>query len=135
MARPVKENERKTILGEKLDALRNNIDFDEFASFFGVSGSTLSRFRNGDGNPSLEQLKLFVTKYAVLNDGQRVDLNWLADDTDLRFKPVFVINWRGVAKSIHDDYTEVYQAYSSLHAKCYGTNRPVQIGYNPLPKR
>lgn len=90
MPRPHKGFERKTILGKKLDGIRGKKEFSAFSSFFGVSATTLSKYLNGTTSPDLASTWNFVLNYAAATDGRRIDLNWLADDTDRRFEPVYV---------------------------------------------
>lgn len=90
MGRPTKGNERKVLIGDKLETLRKNITKDIFLQWFRVSTATYSRFLNGDSSPTIAQLWDLALNYAAAHDMKIVDFNWLANDNDRRLGPVFV---------------------------------------------
>ena len=90
MARPTKENSRKTIFGKKLDDIRGNVILTEFCKYFDVQPSTYSKYLNGDNTPPMGKMWEFVLRYAAEHNAQRLDLNWLMNDNDRRPGPVFI---------------------------------------------
>lgn len=90
MARPKKENTRKSIFGNKLEAIAPTNKIIRLSEYFGIGLTAVSKYLNGDSSPSMTKLQELVLNYAAANEMKRLDLNWLLNDNDRRPGPVFV---------------------------------------------
>jgi hypothetical protein len=138
MAKIGRKRKFNSILGSKLDEIKKFCKHADLSDFFGVSVATLGRFLNGTSAPDVSEILRFIRKFAAVNNGKHIDLNWLIDESDLRPGPVFVSLMEAVDQAVNAQIgpavrRQIDAAFSVLPAPNVARPRePVSVVRRPL---